>query len=160
MSAVTGARAVSGYGAQAANQTIEAIARAARPDVVFGQPIEREGVTIIPCAEIMMGMGMGGGGGTSPATGKAEPSEGQGIGAGGGMQGRPVAAIVIAQGTVRIEPIVDATKVALAALTTMGFMAFWVARLVATGRRPAAGGSAGRVRTPTIATLARALRRS
>ncbi|HEV2235993.1 MAG TPA: spore germination protein GerW family protein [Ktedonobacterales bacterium] len=160
MSPMTGARAVNGYGGQTATETIETVGRAARPDVVFGQPIERAGVTVIPCAEIVMGIGMGGGGGTSPATAPAEPSEGQGIGAGGGMQGRPVAAIVIAEGSVRIEPIVDATKVALAALTTMGFMAFWVARLVAAGRAPSASGTASRPRMPTAAALARALRRS
>jgi uncharacterized spore protein YtfJ len=156
MSAVTGERAINGYSGQTAQGTIESVARAARPDTVFGQPIEREGITIIPCAEIVMGMGMGGGAGSGPTTEQAEKAGGEGIGAGGGAQARPVAAIVIAQGNVRVEPIVDATKVALAALTTVGFMTFWIARLVGTAAvrntRPAS--------TPTMRSLAKALRRS
>jgi uncharacterized spore protein YtfJ len=153
MSAVIGERAVNSHSAQTATQTIDAVAKAARPEVVFGHPIERDGVTIIPCAEIMMGMGMGGGSGSSPATEAKERAGGEGLGAGGGMQGRPVAAIVIAEGGVRIEPIVDATKVALAALTTAGFMVFWVARLAATGRRGRAGGLSMRIQTPNIKAL-------
>jgi uncharacterized spore protein YtfJ len=156
MSAVTGERAVNGYGAQTAQETIESVARAARPDIVFGQPIEREGITIIPCAEIVMGMGMGGGAGSGPNAEQAGTAGGEGIGAGGGMQGRPVAAIVIAQGNVRVEPIVDATKVALAALTTAGFMTLWIARLVGS----AAGQRARPAGPPSMRRLARALRRS
>jgi uncharacterized spore protein YtfJ len=156
MSAVTGERTVSGYSAQTAHQAIDSVARAARPETVFGHPTEREGVTVIPCAEILMGMGMGGGSGSGPATETAEKAGGEGIGAGGGTQGRPVAAIVITQGNVRIEPIVDATKVALAALTTAGFMTFWIARLVGI----TANRSRTSVGTPTMSGLAKALRRS
>jgi hypothetical protein len=46
-----------------------------------------------------------------------------------------VAAIVISGNHVRVQPIVDSTKVALAALTTAGFMAFWLARLASSTRR-------------------------
>jgi uncharacterized spore protein YtfJ len=160
MSSVTGDRAIDAYSAQTANQTLDSVAKAARPEVVFGQPIERGDVTIIPCCEIALGMGMGGGAGSSPATEKTEKAGGEGIGAGGGARGRPVAAIVITRGNVRIEPIVDATKVALAALTTAGFMAFWVARLVGATRGPSATKSPGTAKTPTMAELTRALRRS
>jgi uncharacterized spore protein YtfJ len=153
MSTMIGERAVNSHSAQTAAQTIDAIAKAARPDVVFGHPIERDGVTIIPCAEVMMGMGMGGGSGSSPATESTERAGGEGLGAGGGMQGRPVAAIVIKEGSVHIEPIVDATKVALAALTTAGFMAFWIVRLAGTGRRGRAGGPSIRIQTPNIKAL-------
>ena len=50
---------------------------------------------------------------------------GQGVGGGGGgfSTGRPVAAISIGPDGVHVEPIVDATKVALAFFTTLGAMA-------------------------------------
>lgn len=153
MSTMMGTRATDGRAMQAVDQTLDRVARTARPDVVFGQPIERGDATIIPCCEIALGMGMGSGSGTSPTptqrdtgretTGEREAAgagSGEGVGAGGGARGRPVAVIVIAHGTVRVEPVVDATRVALAALTTAGFMAFWVARLVGAMRAaPAAG---------------------
>lgn len=120
--------------ATAATQTVEQLARSARPDSVFGQPIERGDVTVIPCCEIALGMGSGGGGASGPAPNTTEVAGGEGTGAGGGARGRPVAVIVISQGRVHVEPIVDATKVALAALTTGGFMAFWLARMAGTAQ--------------------------
>lgn len=143
MSMTTGTRAIDGRAAQTAEQVLDRVARTARPDVVFGQPIERDGVTLIPCCEVALGMGMGGGSGTNPTPARRDmpgdqttSGSGEGIGAGGGARGRPVAVVVITQGTVRVEPVVDVTKVALAALTTAGFMAFWVARLISATRTP------------------------
>lgn len=146
MSTATGARATDGRATQAAEQALDRLARTARPDVVFGQPIERGEATIIPCCEIALGMGMGSGSGASPTpTRRGEQisevsatgtSSGEGAGAGGGARGRPVAVIVISRGAVHVEPVVDATRIALAALTTAGFMAFWVARLLGTTRAP------------------------
>jgi hypothetical protein len=54
---------------------------------------------------------------------------GGGLGGGGGMHARPVAAIVISGGAVRVQPIYDTTKVALAGLATAGFMTVWLVRL-------------------------------
>jgi uncharacterized spore protein YtfJ len=144
MSLTTGARATDGRAAQTAEQVLDRVARTARPDVVFGQPVERGDVTLIPCCEVAMGMGMCSGSGTNPTPARSGMASdqgtgmgsGEGMGAGGGARGRPVAVIVITQGTVRVEPILDVTKVALAALTTAGFMAFWVARLVGATRAP------------------------
>jgi uncharacterized spore protein YtfJ len=44
------------------------------------------------------------------------------MGGGGGSSGRPVAVIVIGPDGVTIKPIFDATKLALAAITTTGAM--------------------------------------
>lgn len=129
MSTSIGERTVDGYAAKAADQMMERLGRAAQPDAVFGQPFERGDTIIIPCCEIALGLGGGGGSGTAQVPEKQEKSVGEGMGAGGGARGRPVAAIVISRGTVRVEPIVDATKVALAALTTAGFIGFWLLRL-------------------------------
>jgi uncharacterized spore protein YtfJ len=69
---------------------------------VFGEPYEREGVTIIPAAAIRGG---GGGGGGEDAHGN------QGGGGGFGMSGRPVGAYVVRGGTVSWVPAVDQTRV-------------------------------------------------
>jgi len=130
MSTGIGERTVDGYAtAKTTDQIMERLARAAQPDAVFGQPFERGDTVVIPCCEIALGMGAGGGTGTAQAAQKQETSVGGGMGGGGGARGRPVAAIVISRGTVRVEPIVDATKVAMAALTTTGFVGFWLLRL-------------------------------
>ena len=134
MSTSIGERTVDGYAAKTADQIMERLGRAAQPNAVFGQPFERGDTTIIPCCEIALGLGAGGGSGTAQATEKQGQSVGEGLGAGGGARGRPVAAIVISRGTVRVEPIVDATKVAMAALTTAGFIGFWLFRLTGSTR--------------------------
>lgn len=69
-------------------------------------------------------------------------------GAGGSSRGRPIAAIVISPEGVRVEPILDLTKIVLASLTTGAFMLLWLARL---GR--AARGSKG----PSFSQLKRAV---
>jgi len=71
-----------------------------------------------------IGFGMGGG-----------KDQGANVGGGGGGGGggrafaRPVAAIVVTPNGVRVKPIVDVTKIALAALTAFGFMFAMVARM-------------------------------
>jgi uncharacterized spore protein YtfJ len=101
-------------------------------DTVFGRPIERDGATIIPCSEIMVGFGMGSGTGPIDERGN---SMGSGGGGGGGSQGRPIAVVVMTKDGVRIEPVLDLTKVALAAFTTGAFMLFWFGRLFGMGRK-------------------------
>lgn len=128
---------------RALNDSLRRMIESVRPESIFGAPIDREGVTIIPCAEVMTGFGMGGGSGFAPATtqntheaaGANTPatgfSSGGGIGGGGGAQGRPVAAVVISQGRARVLPIVDATKFMIAGLTTLGFVTFWLSQTFA-----------------------------
>ncbi len=65
---------------------------------VYGDPVERDGVTLVPAAA---GRGGGGGGG----------EEGVGGGTGYGLAGRPVGAYVISGGAVRWEPVIDRTRV-------------------------------------------------
>jgi uncharacterized spore protein YtfJ len=103
----------------------------------YGAPVAHGDTLIIPTAEVLtvlgFGIGAGGGEGTGPApTGKdapaAEPTgSGSGTGGGGGGGGRtlarPVAVIIAGPGGVRVEPVVDPTKIALGAITAAGFMA-------------------------------------
>ncbi|MPZ72190.1 MAG: sporulation protein [Nitriliruptorales bacterium] len=71
---------------------------------VFGEPIERDGVTVIPVAAI----GGGGGGGSQPADAGNEAG-----GGGFGMGGRPVGVYVVADGKVTWQPAFDLTRVAV-----------------------------------------------
>jgi uncharacterized spore protein YtfJ len=68
---------------------------------VYGTPIEKDGLTIIPAASVSGG----GGGGRGPAD--------SGGGVGYGVRARPVGAFVIKDGEVRWEPAIDATRIAL-----------------------------------------------
>ncbi len=75
---------------------------------VYGDPIERDGTTIIPAAKIR-----GGGGGGGP--------EGSG-GGGFGITARPVGAYVIREGQVRWEPALDVNRIVLGAQVTAIFL--------------------------------------
>jgi uncharacterized spore protein YtfJ len=68
---------------------------------VYGTPIEKDGLTIIPAASVSGG----GGGGGGPAD--------SGGGVGYGVGARPVGAFVIKDGEVRWEPAIDSTRLAL-----------------------------------------------
>ena len=95
---------------------------------VYGAPIRRGDVTIIPTAEVLVGLGFGAGAGSG--TSPEQEGDGTGVSGGGGGGGggggrtlsRPAAVIIISPDGVRVEPVVDTTKVALAAITAGGFM--------------------------------------
>ncbi|QCR24992.1 hypothetical protein C1N53_09425 [Pontibacter sp. SGAir0037] len=74
---------------------------AAESSTIYGEPVEREGITIIPVSKAMYGFGGGGGGGA-----KADEA-GAGSGGGGGMAVTPVGYIEIKQGSTRFRPIRD-----------------------------------------------------
>jgi uncharacterized spore protein YtfJ len=84
---------------------------------VYGEPIERAGVTLIPAAEVM-----GGGGG-----GSDEANNG---GGGFGVSARPVGMWIIRGEDVEWEPAVDATKVALRGML-VAIVFLFVARSIA-----------------------------
>ena len=107
-------------------QALSKLAITASADAVFGEPVVNGNTTVIPCSEVTIGMGMGSGSG--PMDEKGNPI-GNGSGGGGGARGRPVAAIVITQEGVRVEPIFDITKIVLASLTTGTFILLWIGRL-------------------------------
>ena len=95
----------------------------------YGEPIEKGDTLIIPSAEVfsLMGFGVGSGYG-----GNEEEGGGSGSGGGGGGRAfsRPVAVIVASPEGVRVDPVVDVTKVALAALTAGAFMTSMFLRLL------------------------------
>ena len=107
-------------------QALSKLVITASADAVFGEPVVNGNTTVIPCSEVVIGMGMGSGGGPVDENGN---QTGSGSGGGGGARGRPVAAIIITQDGVRVEPIFDITKIVLASLTTGTFILLWIGRL-------------------------------
>jgi uncharacterized spore protein YtfJ len=102
----------------AIEQSVGRLFNTARVDNVFGQPIERGDMTIIPCAEVMIGLGMGGG--PNLAQDKNTPGVSEGVGGGGGARGRPVAVIVMTPDEVQVKPIINVTRVVGAIFSTIG----------------------------------------
>ena len=74
---------------------------------VFGDPYEKNGVTVIPAARVQGGAG--GGGGEGPE------GQGRGSGSGFGLNARPVGAFLIRGDEVSWRPAVDLNKVILGA---------------------------------------------
>jgi uncharacterized spore protein YtfJ len=86
---------------------------------VFGDPVEKNGVTIIPAARVQ-----GGGGG---GTGEGPAGEGKGSGSGFGVNAKPAGAYVIRGDEVVWRPAVDPNKVIVGAAIVV-FAALMVAR--------------------------------
>jgi uncharacterized spore protein YtfJ len=101
---------------------------------VYGEPIEHGSTLIIPAAEVLCGMGFGVGSGSGSGGETDDPASGSGSGSGGGGGGRvfsrPVAVVISDSNGVRVQPVVDATKIALAALTAAGFMVGTMLRML------------------------------
>jgi uncharacterized spore protein YtfJ len=72
---------------------------------VFGEPIERDGVLVIPVARLRGGGG--GGGGTGP------DDQGSGSGAGVGFTAAPAGVFVVKGGEVSWRPAVDVNRIVL-----------------------------------------------
>lgn len=104
--------------------TMDKFLSAANVEAVYGPPIREGENIVIPAAEILSiaGFGLGSGIGSQGIGENENPGRGGGGGGGGRVLSRPVAAIVISPTGVRVEPIVDVTKIVLAVFTTVGFM--------------------------------------
>lgn len=110
----------------ASEAVVDQLGAIADPMSVFSEPIQQGDRLIITCAEVFAAMGMGAGSGTDK---NSKGSSGGGSGSGGTARSRPVAAIIIDRDGVTVEPIVDATKVALASITAGAFMVSWLFRM-------------------------------
>jgi uncharacterized spore protein YtfJ len=70
---------------------------------VYGDPVEKDGVTIIPAARVQGGAGGG----------RGEDGESQGRGSGFGLNAKPAGAFVFNGEKVTWQPAVDATKIVI-----------------------------------------------
>lgn len=116
----------------AAEETLRTFVDAARVTSVYGEPITYGDSVLIPAAEVLSVMGVGFGVGSGNEEGKDEHESGGGGGGGGGGRAfaRPVAVVIASPDGVRVEPIIDRTKIVLAAITAGGFMLAMVLRLI------------------------------
>ncbi len=104
-------------------ETLSKLIDAADVTKVYGRPIKQGDVAVIPASEnlTLMGFGVGAGGG-SEGSENGPVGTGGGGGGGGRTLSRPVAIIVVTPEGAYVEPVMDPTKVALAAITAAGFM--------------------------------------
>ncbi len=128
-----------------ANELLERLFEVANPSSVYSPPVESGDYKVITASEVRIGMGVGYGmgGGYGPGVkenngeDESELSSGYGGGGGGGgvAAGRPVAAIEIGPQGVRVEPIVDPTKIAIAFFTTIISMIAMMSKMRRATRR-------------------------
>ena len=109
-------------------KTIEQAKDALTVRRVFGDPYEKNGVTVIPAARVQGG----GGGGTSEGN---QGGEGKGSGSGFGLNARPAGAYVIRGDEVDWRPAVDPNKVIIGA-ALVAFAALLLALTAIKGRAP------------------------
>jgi uncharacterized spore protein YtfJ len=117
----------------------------AQPNAIYGKPVISGEYTVISASEafVAMGTAYGVGSGTEPDKSLAgsesesqdqsdqanEFSGGAGGGGGGVSVGRPVAVVSVGPDGVQVDPVVDATKIALAFLTMFGSMLIMLGKM-------------------------------
>ncbi len=112
---------------------IESLGGTASAASVFGDPVEKDGVTIIPVARVRYGVGGGGGRGPGRKKRDGGGDEDQvGYGHGGGVQASPIGYIELSGGEADYKRIVDPVRplVALMLFPLVGVVAFAVMAMV------------------------------
>ncbi len=110
---------------QVVHTTLEKFLSAASSEAVYHEPIKHGNTLMIPAAEVVSALGFGVGGGES----SEKETDSGGGGGGGSVFSRPVAVIISSPEGVRIEPVFDLTKIALAGMTTGVLMFGMIGRL-------------------------------
>ena len=116
---------------------VESLGGTASAKAVFGEPVEKDGVTVVPVARVRFGVG--GGGGRGPGRrkkkGDAGDAEQVGYGHGGGVQATPAGYIELSGGKASYKRIGDpARPMAIALLFPLaGAVSFGIVALVLAG---------------------------
>jgi uncharacterized spore protein YtfJ len=105
--------------------------------VVFGEVMEIEGRKVIPVASVAYGFGLGGG-----QTPKAGGNGATGGGGGGGLRVEPLALVEVVEGKLRVQPIVNVTRLAMLGMLLVAWNVFWITRTIRVSVRARARGSA------------------
>jgi len=101
----------------------ETVGARAQVSAVFGEPVQRDGLTVIPVAKARFGFGGGGG------SGSREGDEGSGGGGGGGAAVSPIGYIEVRDGSAAFKRISTPTDL-LALVTAASIAALTVKRLL------------------------------
>jgi uncharacterized spore protein YtfJ len=104
------------------NQLADRVGVRANARAVFGDPVDREGITVIPVAKVRWGFGGGAGSGGKGAAGGAET--GEGAGGGGGAVATPLGFIEVRDGEAIFRRIKD--PAAVWPLVIAGAIATWI----------------------------------
>ncbi|MBN1954243.1 MAG: hypothetical protein JW900_04245 [Anaerolineae bacterium] len=102
----------------------------ANVNAVFGQPLQVEGRTVIPVAEVTYGFGLGFGSGSDvegEEEGEEKAESGEGGGGGGGLRARPLGLVEVTPERIHVEPVVDEQKVVHAVILLMAWLGAWIA---------------------------------
>ena len=99
------------------------VGQRAQASTIFGEPVEREGVTVIPVARARFGFGGGGG------SGSRESDEGSGGGGGGGVAVGPIGYIELRQGRAEFRRILTPSDL-VALVAAASFAAVTIKRLL------------------------------
>ncbi len=97
----------------------------AKSSAIFGEPVDREGVTVITVARASWGFGGGAGSGSNTS----QSQIGEGSGGGGGVVISPVGYIEIKDGQARFHPIFDTGKI-LQLVIGVGFVSMLFLRSI------------------------------
>lgn len=115
---------------------LQSTSRKADVKAVFGEPHSVDGRTLIPAARVVYGVVLGFGRRDFPAPtdteGQATGPEG---GGGGASAATPIAMVEVTDDETRVIPIVDSTKLGVAAVLVTAWSIFWIARTVRMVRR-------------------------
>ena len=109
----------------------ERVRDTANVKVVFGDPIEMSGVTVIPVATVKVAGGGGGGSGRPsrlPLEGDEQSQSGMGLGL--QIMSKPLGYIEVVEGKAKLVPIVDVTKVAIVSMITTALAFVSLAKLL------------------------------
>jgi uncharacterized spore protein YtfJ len=105
-----------GAGAKLLERVMEKMGGQAHVTSVFGEPVERNGVTVIPVARLRWFFGAGMGSGPTEAAEGSTPGTGEGSGGGGGGGAEPVGYVEFGPDGATFKPIEDANQMPSPAL--------------------------------------------
>ncbi len=113
--------------------TFDQLLTTASVNAVYAKPVRQGDTVVITAAEVFSGIAFGIGEGS----GQQGEQKGGGSGGGGGGRtfSRPVAVVVCTPNGVSIQPVMDRTKLWMAAITAAGFMLVTLSKM----RRPPRG---------------------
>mgnify|MGYP005857697635 FL=1 len=115
--------------AREVSKMMDGLMQASNVNAAFGEPRQVGDRTIIPVARVGAGGGFGLGAGQGEVVG-GRAAGGTGAGGGGGSMANPVAVVVVTTEDERVQPVVDATQIALAAMAAFAFNFYWIIRLL------------------------------